>query len=70
MSELIFIKYVLFFQNHDVFNTKDWQDGLRALLPNINISFGAANHSNQSLPLGHPRAPPQHPHNSLPHKCK
>ena len=27
------------FQN-DVFNMKDWQDGLRALLPNINISFG------------------------------
>ncbi|XP_061177485.1 CCR4-NOT transcription complex subunit 4-like isoform X2 [Saccostrea echinata] len=26
---------------NDVFSTKDWQDGLRALLPNINISFGA-----------------------------
>ncbi|XP_045176750.2 CCR4-NOT transcription complex subunit 4-like isoform X2 [Mercenaria mercenaria] len=26
---------------NDVFNVKDWQDGLRALLPNINISFGA-----------------------------
>ena len=25
----------------DCFNTKDWQDGLRALLPNINISFGS-----------------------------
>lgn len=24
----------------DVFNMRDWQDGLRALLPNINVSFG------------------------------
>lgn len=31
---------IIIFQN-DVFSTKDWQDGLRALLPNINISFGA-----------------------------
>lgn len=31
---------IVIFQN-DVFNVKDWQDGLRALLPNINISFGA-----------------------------
>ncbi|XP_052244481.1 CCR4-NOT transcription complex subunit 4-like isoform X2 [Dreissena polymorpha] len=28
-------------QQNDVFNVKDWQDGLRALLPNINISFGS-----------------------------
>ncbi|XP_048779946.1 CCR4-NOT transcription complex subunit 4-like isoform X2 [Ostrea edulis] len=28
-------------KQNDVFSTKDWQDGLRALLPNINISFGA-----------------------------
>ncbi|XP_052799592.1 CCR4-NOT transcription complex subunit 4-like isoform X2 [Mya arenaria] len=25
---------------NDCYNVKDWQDGLRALLPNINISFG------------------------------
>ena len=24
--------------------TKDWQDGLRALLPNVNVSFGALPH--------------------------
>jgi len=28
------------------FSNKDWQDGLRALLPNVNVSFG----SNSSLP--------------------
>ncbi|CAH1787022.1 unnamed protein product [Owenia fusiformis] len=27
-------------QNTDPFKVKDWQEGLRALLPNINISFG------------------------------
>jgi hypothetical protein len=31
----------LIFQHPDSYN-KDWQDGLRALLPNINISFGAS----------------------------
>ncbi|XP_060068321.1 CCR4-NOT transcription complex subunit 4-like isoform X1 [Ylistrum balloti] len=41
-------------QNHvnaqrDVFNTKDWQDGLRALLPNINISFGATQQANNPM---------------------
>lgn len=25
---------------HDGLNSKDWQDGLRALLPNVNVSFG------------------------------
>jgi len=27
----------------DGFGNKDWQDGLRALLPNVNVSFGANN---------------------------
>jgi len=26
---------------NDGFNMKDWQDGLRALLPNVNVSFGS-----------------------------
>lgn len=26
--------------------SKDWQDGLRALLPNVNVSFGALPHTN------------------------
>lgn len=50
-------------QTDDVFNTKDWQDGLRALLPNINISFGtpqtastASNENRQILS----RSPQQH----------
>ncbi|KAL3841933.1 hypothetical protein ACJMK2_020015 [Sinanodonta woodiana] len=30
---------------NDVVNLKDWQEGLRALLPNINISFGAPPYS-------------------------
>lgn len=34
------VLHIWLFQN-DVFSVKDWQDGLRALLPNINISFGA-----------------------------
>lgn len=33
------------FQHPESYN-KDWQDGLRALLPNINISFGASPQSN------------------------
>ena len=33
-------------------HNKDWQDGLRALLPNVNVSFGA-------LPHGGPAPPPQ-----------
>lgn len=39
-------------QNHtqsDSFNMKDWQDGLRALLPNINISFGSQQQQQQQL---------------------
>ncbi|XP_064634367.1 CCR4-NOT transcription complex subunit 4-like isoform X2 [Lineus longissimus] len=40
--------------DHDVFNTKDWQEGLRALLPNINISFGAP----PAYPTSAPRSPP------------
>jgi len=36
-----------------VFNTKDWQDGLRALLPNINISFGGSQ-GNNPMSMGRP----------------
>lgn len=36
----------MYFQ-HDSFHMKDLQDGLRALLPNINISFGAPLHPQQ-----------------------
>lgn len=32
---------------------KDWQDGLRALLPNINISFGANSANTNTLLAGH-----------------
>merc|ERR1719154_821592 len=27
------------------FTSKDWQDGLRALLPNVNVSFGQSGHN-------------------------
>jgi hypothetical protein len=40
-SVLLFKVVDLIFQHPDSYN-KDWQDGLRALLPNINISFGAS----------------------------
>lgn len=42
----------------DSFSMKDWQDGLRALLPNINISFGAPPHlgSNSGLPGTQPNS--------------
>lgn len=43
------IENFVFCWQRDVFNTKDWQDGLRALLPNINISFGAAQSANNPL---------------------
>lgn len=52
------------FQN-DVFSTKDWQDGLRALLPNINISFGAPP-SNPATKSNHQ---PQKSKSSLHHDC-
>jgi len=39
--------------HHDTgFSSKDWQDGLRALLPNANISFGNQNHSGPGLGSG------------------
>ena len=34
-----FVRYSLFLSLQKE-NSKDWQEGLRALLPNINISFG------------------------------
>ena len=53
-SSVEFMMNRFLFQN-DAFNTKDWQDGLRALLPNINISFGN--------PTGQPMVPAPHtPH--------
>ncbi|XP_064601615.1 CCR4-NOT transcription complex subunit 4-like isoform X2 [Liolophura sinensis] len=48
-------------QNHmqqDAFNMKDWQDGLRALLPNINISFGGAPQQS-SVPTAQTQKQPQ-----------
>lgn len=46
------------YNQNDVYSMKDWQEGLRALLPNINISFGAppqpsSNSSNSSQPQQH-----------------
>merc|ERR1712223_55236 len=31
----------LSFDKHNFQQSKDWQEGLRALLPNVNVSFGA-----------------------------
>jgi len=37
----------------DGFSSKDWQDGLRALLPNVNVSFGGGqNHGSSGLGNG------------------
>lgn len=45
---------------------KDWQDGLRALLPNINISFGAPPHlgSNSGMPGTQPNSTHSQTHKS------
>ena len=51
-------------QTHD--SVKDWQDGLRALLPNINISFGAVQPSQQPPLLHSPSA--EVPNNIPPQK--
>merc|ERR1719431_906560 len=34
------------------FTSKDWQDGLRALLPNVNVSFGQSGHGGIGNGLG------------------
>merc|ERR1712142_1332945 len=34
------------------FSSKDWQDGLRALLPNVNVSFGQSGHAGLGNGLG------------------
>ncbi|KAK3103284.1 hypothetical protein FSP39_018178 [Pinctada imbricata] len=58
---------------NDVFSTKDWQDGLRALLPNINISFGgppggnlnSLNHSSRMNPAHSQQQQQQQKSNSV-----
>jgi len=35
-------------QPNDVFMWRDWQEGLKALLPNVNISFGTPPHTSVS----------------------
>jgi len=37
----------------DNFSSKDWQDGLRALLPNVNVSFGQGQGGANNSGLGH-----------------
>ncbi|TRY74590.1 hypothetical protein TCAL_01643 [Tigriopus californicus] len=44
-------------QNSSSWQNKDWQDGFRALLPNVNVSFGPSNSFMDGGPP-HPRAPP------------
>lgn len=44
-------------QNSSSWQNKDWQDGFRALLPNVNVSFGPSNSFMEGGPP-HPRAPP------------
>ena len=36
---------------NDVFMWRDWQEGLKALLPNVNISFGTPPHTS-AVPSG------------------
>jgi len=38
-------KVVVHFQANDAFMWRDWQEGLKALLPNVNISFGTPAHT-------------------------
>lgn len=41
----MFTMFFLSLQANDSFVWRDWQEGLKALLPNVNISFGNPNHN-------------------------
>ena len=45
VSNEVAVRLVCLQQPSDVFMWRDWQEGLKALLPNVNISFGTPPHT-------------------------